>query len=258
VRWHAGDVAEPAAARELVGRTRPDLVYHLAGSVAPSRERAHLLPSLRDNVVATINVLTAATEVGCERIVVIPSLEEPVGVGDEAVPSSPYAASKWAAGGYARMFHLLYDAPVVSARLMMMYGSHQAPTKVIPYVILSMLRGEAPELGSGRRGIDWIYASDVAEGLLAAGVTPGVEGGTYDIGTGRLTPLRSVVEILDRLIAPELPARFGALADRRAEPVRAADAEATRAALGWSATTSLEDGLARTVEWYREAHRRTG
>jgi nucleoside-diphosphate-sugar epimerase len=151
------------------------------------------------------------------------------------------------------MFHLLYDTPVVSARLMMTYGPHQAPTKVVPYVILSLLRGEAPNLSSGRREIDWVYCSDVAEGLLAAALTPGIEGRTLDLGSGRLASLRTVVEILNRLTAPEVVPRFGALPDRLAEPVVAADAEATRAALGWSARTSLEDGLARTVDWYRRA-----
>ena len=250
--WHQVDVSEPEPTERLLRTVRPDIVFHLAGSVSASRDRSQVLASLHANTVATINVLSAATEVDSRRIVVIPSLEEPVLGGDEAVPPSPYAASKWAAGGYARMFHALYGTPVVGARIMMMYGPAQSPSKLVPYVTACLLRGEAPRIGSPDRAVDWVYGADVADGLLAAATAAGVEGRTVDLGSGTLVPIREVVEQLVELIDPTLRPEMAAASDRPLEPVRVGRADEAAAAIGWRASTPLAEGLARTVAWYRQ------
>ena len=87
-------------------------------------------------------------------------------------PHSPYAAAKWAASGYGRMFHELYGAPVVILRPFMTYGPGQAPSKLIPAVTLSLLRGERPKLSSGKARADWVYIGDVIEGFIAAAPHP--------------------------------------------------------------------------------------
>ena len=249
---HQVDVCEPGPTSELMRSLRPDVIFHLAGSVSASRDVSQVLPSLQANTVATINVLSAATEVGTGRVVTIPSLEEPVLGGDDAVPPSPYAASKWAAGGYARMFHALYGTPVVGARIMMMYGPAQSPSKLVPYVASCLLRGEVPRIGSPDRAVDWVYGSDVADGLVAAALAEGVEGCTLDLGSGTLVPIREVVERLVALVDPSLRPEMAPASDRPLEPVRVGRADETAAAVGWRASTSLEEGLARTVDWYRD------
>lgn len=246
VRWHRGELTDVQFARELVRETAPELVFHLAGDVAPSRATEHVLPSLLANTVTTINLLTAATEVGC-RVVLIGSLEEPAAEAADPAPISPYAASKWAAGAYARMFHLLHGTSVTIARLFMTYGPGQAEPKIVPFVVGSLLRGEAPALSSGRRELDWVYAGDVPSALVAFALAPGLEGETLDVGSGELVSVRALVERLVELIDPALEPRFGELPDRPGEHVRVADTEETRRRIGWTATTSLDDGLAMTV-----------
>ena len=147
---------------------RPDWIFHLASHVTGARDLAVVLPTFHGNLTTTVNLLTAATEVGCQRLVLVGSLEEPELGTAEAVPASPYAASKWAASGYARFFHANYETPVAVARLFMVYGPEQEDSrKLVPYVTLSFLRGEAPRLTSGARQIDWIYVDDAVAGLLA-------------------------------------------------------------------------------------------
>jgi len=212
-----------------------------------------VLPALRGNLIATVNVLVAASRAGAARVVLAGSMEEPRADEPQAVPGSPYAASKWAASGYARMFHALYGLPVTVLRIFMTYGPAQRDVrKVLPYVILSALRGESPELGSGARPVDWIYVEDVVEAIEAACAAPGAAGRSLDVGSGALVTVREVVERLVAMIDPSVVARFGALADRPLERPVAADTQATRAAIGWSARTPLEEGLARTVAYYRE------
>jgi nucleoside-diphosphate-sugar epimerase len=254
--WHLGDLADLETARRALDAAGPDWIFHLAGYVSGDRDLALVLPTFHGNLTSTVNLLTTATEVGCRRLVLVGSLEEPDPAIDEPVPASPYAAAKWAASGYARFFHSNYETPVVVARLFMVYGPEQEDVKkLVPYVTLSFLRGEPPRLTSGIREVDWIYVDDAVEGLLAVAKAPRLEGSAVDIGSGRLVTIRDVVERLARCTGARVKALFGALPDRPQERVRAADASSTASRTGWRTRTELEPGLDRTVDWYRQALR---
>jgi UDP-glucose 4-epimerase len=252
VRWWESDLSDPAGIRRLLDAVEPDVVFHLAGLVAGARDVGVVLPALHANLVATVNLLVAATERPGARVVLAGSMEEPPCDEGYPVPSSPYAASKLAAGSYARMFHALYGTPAIWLRLFAVYGPAQADTrKLLPYVTLSLLRGEAPLLSSGRRGLDWIYLDDVVDALLAAAAAQGVEGRTLDVGSGTRVTIRSMVELLVQMIDPAVAPRFGALPDRPLERDAVADVSATASCLGWRSRTPLEEGLRMTVDWYR-------
>lgn len=259
-RWWQADLTDLHEVRKLFDSVRPDVVFHLAGMVAGSRSAELILPMLQANLVSPVNLLLAAQERGV-RLILAGSLEEAQPDGSWPVPASPYAAAKLAAGAYARMFHALYQAPAVWLRLFMVYGPAQPDTrKLVPYVTLSLLRGEAPELSSGTRLVDWVYVDDVVEAFLRAAVTPGLEGAPLDIGSGELTSVRAVVEELVRIVDPSIAPRFGTVCDRPLEQVRVADVKATSARLGWTPGTPLRLGLEKTVDWYRRgvAGRRRG
>jgi nucleoside-diphosphate-sugar epimerase len=251
IQWWQGDVADEAKVRELVSAIKPDVIFHLAGQVVGARDLEQVTPTFRSNLMSAVNLLGAASEVGCRRVILTGSMEEPAQDERSPVPCSPYAAAKWAASGYGRMFHALYGLDVVILRVFMVYGPGQGDVrKLVPYVTLSLLRGESPKLSSGQREVDWIHVDDVVEGFLAAARANGVAGQTVDIGSGKLVPIRSVVEHLGRLVNPEIKLGFGAVPDRPLEQVRVADPSRTQAAIGWQPTVSLEKGLKQTVDWY--------
>jgi UDP-glucose 4-epimerase len=250
IRWWRADLADEAAVRELVRAVGPQLIVHLASHVSGARALELVSPTFSGNLASTVRLLTLATELGCRRLLVVGSSEEPG--GPEATPSSPYAAAKWAAGAYARMFHRLYRTPVVIARVFMTYGPGQKDlTKLVPYVIGCLLRGETAKLSSGQRRVDWIYVDDVIEGLVAAAQAADVDGCTIDLGSGSLVAVRAVVEQLVRAVGGPVAPAFGALPDRPFEPERAADLAPAAARLGWKPTMPLDEGLAHTVAWYR-------
>lgn len=251
IRWCRADMADPDTARSLLDEIRPDLVFHLAGLAAGSRSLDLVLPTLRSNLMTTVALLTAAADVGCERIVLTGSMEEPEAGEPEVVPSSPYAAGKWAASAYGRMFHALFGTPVTVARIFMVYGPGvQDERKLLPYVIRSLLQNEVPRLSSGERRIDWIYMDDVAEGLIRLATASGVEGRTVDLGSGQLVSVREIVERIAGIVGGPAP-EFGAVATRPMEQVRVADVAATDGQLGWRPEVPLDTGLRRTVEWHR-------
>jgi UDP-glucose 4-epimerase len=257
-RWWQADLSDEAAVRALFRDIRPDVIFHLASHVKGAPNLEHVLPTFRSNLESTINLLTLAAEKGCKRMVITGSLAEPEPENGELFPSAPYAAAKWASSGYARMFHALYKLPVVIARVFMVYGpAQQDLTKLIPYVTLSLLRGEKPKISSGGRPVDWIYVSDVVDGFMALAETPDIDGGTFEIGSGSLISIREIVQQLAAIVDPKAKVEFGALPDRPLEPTRIAKTAETFAKLGWKPLVSLQDGLERTVDWYKRERGRS-
>jgi nucleoside-diphosphate-sugar epimerase len=252
VRWEAADLTEDAAVQGLVRRLRPDVVLHLASEVSGARERDLVLPMLRANLLAAVNLMVACADAGCRRLVLAGSMEEPERGDPEAVAQSPYAVSKWAVLAYARFFHALYGLPIVHLRVFMVYGPGQRDLrKLVPYTTVSLLRGRSPKLTSGTRAVDWIYVDDVVDAFLRAAVAPGIEGASLDIGSGELVTSRALVMRLRDLVGGDVEPTFGAIADRELERVRVADPTSATEAMGWRPRTSLDEGLGRTVEFYR-------
>jgi UDP-glucose 4-epimerase len=246
--WVPGDLTDRSFVHRLVTEARPTVVFHLASQVTGSRSIDVVTTTLANNLVASVGVLEAVTEAGCDRVVLIGSGDEPA-AGDS--PCSPYAATKWAVGGYARMFLSLYGTPVTTARTFMVYGPDQPDTsKVVPYTTMSLLRGEAPTLSSGRRLVDWVYVDDVVDALLVLADAPDVIGRAVDVGTGRLHTVRHVVETISTLVGAGVEPVFGGIPDRQGETEAAADVAETARVCGWRPTTDLYEGLKRTVAWY--------
>jgi UDP-glucose 4-epimerase len=250
LRWWTADLSSDGAALAIMREVRPDVVFHLASHVSGDRGLGAVIPTLRDNLVTSVNLLTAAAESGGPRVVLAGSMEEPDRY--DPAPSSPYAAAKSATSAYARLFDQLYGLPVVNLRVFMVYGpGHRDGTKLVPYVINSLLRGERPRLSSGRREVDWVYVDDVVAAFVAAADAEKAPGNTLDIGSGELVSIRSLVEQIVPLVGGDARPEFGALPDRPGERPRLADVASSRETIGWEPSTPLAVGLARTVEWMR-------
>jgi UDP-glucose 4-epimerase len=252
IHWWQSDLQDIESVRRCLNQIRPEFIFHLSGHVTAAPDINLVLSTFDSHLVSTVYLLTAATEIGCRRMVLTGSLTEPPVNSPSVAPSSPYAAAKWAANAYARMFHVLYQTPVTVVRPFMTYGPMQDQQKIIPHVIVSLLRGESPKLASGQWRADWVYIDDVVDGLLAAAQMPNVEGCTIDLGSGIMIPVQQVVERIVRLVGTAIAPSFGVLQDRPREEIKVADTAYAQTKLGWVAQTSLDDGLARTVAWYRE------
>jgi UDP-glucose 4-epimerase len=253
VRWWQVDLADRAEVARLIASVKPDAIVHLASHVS-GRPSLELVPvTLENNLVTTVNILSAAAEAGTARTLVTGTMVEPDGRLGSGIAGSPYAMAKWASSSYARMFHSLYSLPVVILRVYMVYGPGQEdPSKLIPHTILSLLRGEAPRVSSGSWELDWVYVDDVVDAYLAALRAPGLEGETLDVGSGELESMRDVLLKIAELVGTSVRPEFGAVEDRPLETPRRANVEETSRLLGWTPTTSLEEGLRRTIDWYRE------
>jgi UDP-glucose 4-epimerase len=253
VEWHAGDVTNREQVQAIFARVRPQVVFHLAGETRAARDLALVPLTLDSNLVSSVHVMAAAVESGIERVVMAGSQEEPAEGAPDSVPTSPYAASKWAATRYARMFHALYGLSTISLRIFMVYGPEQRDlAKLIPHVIRTLLQGQAPVINSGERRVDWIHVADVAEALALAGRAPGIDGAQIDVGSGRPVTIREIVETLAALVAPEIrPVYRGTEFARPFEQERVANVDAAFRTLGWRPRIPIEQGLRETVDWLK-------
>jgi UDP-glucose 4-epimerase len=255
VEWLETDLTNRACATRTVRKAEASVIFHLAGESKGDQKIENVMDCFKNDLEATVHCLLAAHELGgCSRFVMTGSLEEPVlpqnCCGADPIPLSPYAAAKCASGFYGRMFNRVYNLPVVVLRPFMTYGPGQKKHKVVPYTILSLLRGEPPELSSGERLIDWIYVADVVDAFVRAGVAPDAAGRTLELGSQEAVPLRTVVEKIYSLVGGPRPV-FGVMQDRGVR--RIADSyEAFQVLNKWEPQTTLDDGLRETVEWYRQ------
>lgn len=248
------DLSDYQAVKGAIEAIRPDYVFHLASHVMGSPDLVHVLPTFHANLESSVNLLTACAETGYGRgrIVLTGSLVEPPPGEIETVPSCPYAAAKWASSSYARMFHALYGLPTSIARVFMVYGPAQRDeTKLIPYVLRSLLSGQAPKITSGQRMIDWVYVADVVEGFLAIAVAKEGNCESVDLGSGELIATQDLVLRIVKLMQTSKQPKFGALPDRPLEPVRTADVERSFQQTGWRPRVSFDQGMRETIAYYR-------
>ncbi len=245
-RWYATDCAEETSVNSLFAETRPDIVVHLA-TAGPNIKSLDTVPAnLRDDLISTVYVLTAAAKYGVARSIITASLEEPVDSRDS--PMSSYAAAKVAGGIYGRLFRTVFEHPVVILRPFMGYGPGQPPAKFVAAAVRSCLEGKPIRMGAGRKQTEWIYIDDIASAFVSAMKVTNPPKSTLDIGTGVTHSVREVAEMIVRLMPGVPQPEFGVLTDRPTDDVvRAADIETTAQEIGWRAKTPLEAGLRMTI-----------
>jgi UDP-glucose 4-epimerase len=251
------DLSHAGAVVKLVHTVKPKYTFHLASHVMGAPDLHHVLPAFQSNLQTTVNLLSALADMSCGRMITTGSLVEPDN-GARTIPNSPYAAAKWAASDYARMFHALYGFPVSIARVFMVFGpGQQDESKLVPYVIRCLLRGEVPKITSGKHHIDWIFVDDVVSGLIKLALAQGVDGKTVDLGSGSLITTKEFVDKICTLMKAGIQPAYGAMPDRPLEPLRIANTVESLRLIGWSAKFDLAEGLSRTIDWYRLHNSRT-
>ncbi len=256
VTWHRADLTDAEETIAAAAAAQPTHVIHLASLVRGARDPELVVPMLQANLASAVHVLEAARRSGARRVLLAGSLEEP-GAGE--VASSPYAVSKAAANLYGDYYRANLDLEVVNLQIFMVYGpATPDQNKLVPYVIRTLSSGQAPELASGSRLVDWVYVGDVADGIARCLLVEAVPERPIPMGTGVLSSVRQVVETLVDITGAGVEPSFGSLEERSNEVVRAADVDWTQQVLGWAPSTGLRAGLEATVAWHRAQRAETG
>lgn len=252
VRWWQLDLSDPAETLSTFSRIKPDIFFHLASHVVGARDLAAVYPTFRDNALSTVSALSALAKTGCQRCVLADSLETPNMSAGDTTPSSPYAAAKATSTLYGNMYAELFGLPITNARIFMVYGPRQNDVKkVVPYSIRCFARGSAPKFGS-LRPVDWIYVSDVVDGLIAAATSEASLGKTVDLGSGELVRVRDVIRRIGALMDVKREIVFEPLNERPLEQVRKADVALSRSLIGWEPKTTMSAGLRNAINYFQQ------
>lgn len=257
-----GDIADEAAvSAALRGQ---DAVIHLAGLIEVAESVREPLAFADANVMNSLRLLEAMRASGVNRIVFSSTATVygiprrlPIREDDPTVAFNPYGASKLAVEGFLSAYHHCYGLNAVVLRYFNAYGPgerHQPETHAIPNFIAAALAGRPiPLHWNGEQVRDFVYVEDLAR---AHTKVLGLDGyHVFNVGTERGARIRDVLETILRLTESrstisDLGPRAGDVAENYAS------AEKLRAATGWRPEVGLEEGLRRTVEWFRNAHRR--
>ncbi len=262
ITLHEIDICDYRRTAEIIAGA--DTVFHLAAIPSVPRSITDPVPSHEVNIDGTFNVLRASAEGKVRKVVYAASSSA---YGDTEVlpkietmapnPLSPYAAQKLMGEYYCSVFASCFGLDCTSLRFFNVYGPRQDPSSpysgVLSIFMRCLIERTPPTIfGDGEQTRDFTYVEDVVALLIKAACTPGTAGKMYNAGNGDRYSLNQVWSILQEIEGVRIPANYG---PPRAGDVRDSQADTTAAVreLGHAPQFGIEEGLRRTLAWYRDA-----
>lgn len=262
VEFREGDLADLSFAQDVVQGC--DYVLHQAAIPSVPRSVKDPITSNRANVDATLNVLVAARDAGVKRLVFAGSSSAygntptlPKHEGMPTNPLSPYALQKVVGEQYLQMFTRLYGLETVSIRYFNVFGPRQDPSSpysgVISVFATALLENRSPKIyGDGEQTRDFTYVANVVDGVLRACEAPKASGEVINVATGGRISLNDLFKEMKKIVGAgvepsHVEPRQGDVKDSQADITKA------KAILGYEPIVSFEEGLKRTIAWYRTA-----
>lgn len=258
----AGDITDAGSVQSVM--TDCDTVFHLAALIAIPYSYIAPASYVQTNVVGTLNVLEAARRLNTRRIIHTSTSEVygtaqhvPITEDHPLQGQSPYSASKIGADKLAESYFCSFNTPVVTVRPFNTFGPRQSARAVLPTIITQCLQPEttAIRLGSLTPTRDLNYVANTVSGFMMAGEHPDSIGRTINLGSGREISIgdlaRTIAKVVGRDIAVECD-------EARIRPGKSeverllADHSLATSLIGWQPQFTLEEGLAKTIEWFRE------
>lgn len=239
------DLRDLEAVRSVLEEVRPEYIFHLAGLVTTDPDKKLVLPMLEHNLVASVNIFSLASEIGCRRLVHTGTSEEKRTVGRTFAPTSPYGAANRAATDYAMMFKELYGLPATAVRPYLSFGPRQSVDKLIPSAIRKILAGERPVLKNPDIEFEYLYCDDVVRAFLTAALAEDAPGKIMDLHTGEKISVRRIVQIIEEVVGNGTGAREKPKAGAPGNP-------GEHSIEAWKPIWSLKPALMKTMEWYEE------
>ncbi len=255
IRFVHGAIEDPVAVAEAIGDA--EAIVNFAAETHVDRSIADPEGFIVTNMQGTHVLLEAARQRGLRHLQV--STDEVYGSIDTGSfteqsplqPSSPYSATKTGADLLVSSYHHTYGLETVICRGSNNYGPHQYPEKLIPLMILNAMAGDRlPVYGDGRNVRNWLFVEDFGRGIAHA-LAHGAPGEVYNCGGPDECDNLAVVNRIVELTGAD-PESIEFVTDRPGHDRRYSLSSAKLQTLGWEARVHFDEGLARTVDWYRE------
>ena len=257
VVWES-DITNLRSLRSTLPRSNPQIIFHLAALVDVSRSWDLIDPMINNNILGTINLLTALKECRFENFILSGSSEEygnapsPLKEDQREAPLSPYSFSKVASTLFCQMAAKTFDLPLTTVRLFPTYGPFQEGSMFIPSAIRELLLKREFKMTLGEQKREFNYVDDIVEAYLRIAMCRKVLGEVLNVGSGVPYKVKDVVGIIKEFIGGDTTVEIGAIPYRKGEGMECTcDNQKVTQLTGWSPQVSLEEGLRVTVEWYK-------
>lgn len=261
INFIQGDIQDPALL--VKASTGCEVVFHQAAVVSVTKTVDHPVDSAMVNDLGTLKVLEAARQAGVRRVVLASSsavygdaLQLPKVESMAPHPMSPYAVQKLTNEYYAMLYHKLYGLETVCLRYFNVFGPRQDPSSsysgVISIFMARAVEGRAPVIfGDGRQTRDFVFVRDVVRANMLAATEQDADGQSFNIGTSVSVEIDYLWKKVSELAGCSLSAQYGA--SRPGDILHSvAGIQKAQTLLKYTPQTSLEEGLRRTLEWYRK------
>lgn len=252
-----GDITDAAAVTRAVRESQPDVVFHLASSYF-NPPTLTIDQHMATNVSGTLNLSEALKDQKGVRLVYAGTCAvyaDDIGLTENLPlrPSSIFGVSKACASIIVGAAARQYGLHSVELRLFTPFGPWENVRRLIPDTIMTALADHEMEIGHGGQKRDFVYMDDVIDAFLLAAERPIPPASVYNIASGVGRPIRDVVTRILELMGNPVPLRIG-VRPTRADEIWEISADVSAAArdLGWRPRVDFDDGLRKTIDWFRE------
>ncbi|MBU4380855.1 NAD-dependent epimerase/dehydratase family protein [Candidatus Parcubacteria bacterium] len=236
----------------------PEVVFHLGALVDLSRDFKVAQNCVDINIKGALNVLEACVQAKVSKIVFMSTQEvygnskTPYKENQPLLPPSPYAISKVAGESFCKYYKTVCNLDYSIVRMSTAYGSFQQNTRLIPTIINKALRGENIDLNSGQKERDYIFVEDAVSGLVKIALSKKALGLEFNLGGGKSYKLEYLARKIVELCKSKSTINLGVFPDRVGEAdMMLSSIARAKEILGWQPENSLENGLLKTINWFK-------
>lgn len=252
------DLRDGTQVSKCMCQIKPDYVFHMAAYGVDSRQMDYITAS-ETNIIGTINLLKGVSKVGCEKVINTGTSMQygnkagPITEDESYVPTNIYGSTKAASVIVAHQIARENRIDIATIIPFGVFGEKEGSHKFIPHVILSALNNRDIDLSPCEQFRDYCYVENIIDGFVMVALNNNIKDEIFNIGSGKVYLLKHYVEIMLKKMRIDKRVMYGAVEYRKNDlwnPLP--DIGKISGMLGWKPGISLEEGLDRTIEWYKE------
>ena len=259
VSFYNVDITDRKNMITTIKSIKPDFIIHLASMTDLTKDFEHAHKTVDINIRGTINLLEGIKDLRISNFLFLSSsdvygnVEPPFQENQQIIPASPYSVSKISAEMYCLMFSRVYDFPVTILRGFNLFGKHQRPNRVIPFIILELLQNREVKLTEGKQKREFNFVDNLIDAIFLSLLNTNSQGQIINIGCGKSYSIREIalnigkeLKCVDKLLFGAIPYRPNEIWDMFCDNTKA------RKILKWEPRIPLEEGIEITLKWYQD------